>query len=272
MTIPPGKDSETGSSPLARGLHVAGDPPGGEFGIIPARAGFTRHRLRPRRQGAGSSPLARGLRPHLPVEHQRERIIPARAGFTVGGRFALVCRGDHPRSRGVYAEAEASESSASGSSPLARGLLIGALRAALAGGIIPARAGFTLRRGRLTRPRPDHPRSRGVYHTCFRARACTADHPRSRGVYAPARVVGMPRAGSSPLARGLLESLPEQTRKEGIIPARAGFTMCGSAATAPPPDHPRSRGVYPPNRGEDKWTAGSSPLARGLQPSDSHDT
>ena len=51
----------------------------------------------------------------------------------------------------------------------------------------------------------------------------------------------------------------------GIIPARAGFTRRPRRRRLRVQDHPRSRGVYPPNRGEDKWTAGSSPLARGLQ-------
>ena len=91
-----------GSSPLARGL-----PPGNMirkplFGIIPARAGFTRRRTgvtteardHPRSRGvyetsgslrespSGSSPLARGLLGPGPVDHRSGRIIPARAGFT----------------------------------------------------------------------------------------------------------------------------------------------------------------------------------------------
>ena len=91
-----------GSSPLARGLprllHVGGDRPG----IIPARAGFTRHDMRsphpaadhPRSRGVydgcghsgvpsgGSSPLARGLRVPKAAAILVLRIIPARAGFT----------------------------------------------------------------------------------------------------------------------------------------------------------------------------------------------
>ena len=91
-------------------------------GIIPARAGFTLHGGgadgdvgdHPRSRGvysnlllqaavaAGSSPLARGLRWAAGAALRAAGIIPARAGFTVGGRFSLACRGDHPRSRGVY--------------------------------------------------------------------------------------------------------------------------------------------------------------------------
>ena len=71
-----------------------------------------------------------------------------------------------------------------GSSPLARGLLAAAATSVLAGGIIPARAGFTREGLQEGVAREDHPRSRGVYVIVVGARA------------------GM--AGSSPLARGLL--------------------------------------------------------------------
>ena len=99
----PGNRSRTvGSSPLARGLHFVAAEPEIDYGIIPARAGFTAglHRRRghppdhPRSRGVysvtvskmgltvGSSPLARGLR---------------------GGRTSTRHAGwDHPRSRGVY--------------------------------------------------------------------------------------------------------------------------------------------------------------------------
>ena len=70
------------------------------------------------------------------------------------------------------------------------------------------------------------------------------DHPRSRGVYlAVARTPPRP-AGSSPLARGLLEVRATIPRDPGIIPARAGFTDGPSCATSDRTDHPRSRGVY----------------------------
>ena len=90
--------------------------------IIPARAGFTRGRIRgyhpvkdhPRSRGVygcvqetvavrpGSSPLARGLHRGQRVSIMDARIIPARAGFTGGGIEGGVEPGDHPRSRGVY--------------------------------------------------------------------------------------------------------------------------------------------------------------------------
>ena len=132
----------------------------------------------------GSSPLARGL-PTAPSlgervdsDHPRSRgvyhvddrarqigrgIIPARAGFTPIRRPGWSGRPDHPRSRGVYGTARCGSRAASGSSPLARGLLPLHLGADDVGRIIPARAGFTRTTRSTGGPRPDHPRSRGVY-------------------------------------------------------------------------------------------------------------
>ena len=152
-------------------------------------------------------------------------IIPARAGFT-DERAPQASQGaDHPRSRGVYASRPPPHPLRGGSSPLARGLH----RRRLASGdhrrIIPARAGFTRPRGRRGATRSDHPRSRGVYATD------------------PTHLA--PRCGSSPLARGLRPTECSSPRRQGIIPARAGFTMT----------LPQSPYVVP----------GSSPLARGLR-------
>ena len=92
-----------GSSPLARGLPHATDAGLDLYGIIPARAGFTKsltrqtrirrdhprsrgvYRLRspPGRRGSGSSPLARGLREDGHSLRSALGIIPARAGFTL---------------------------------------------------------------------------------------------------------------------------------------------------------------------------------------------
>ena len=175
--------ASSGSSPLARGLRpFVGDAPFWE-GIIPARAGFTplwscprRWRTdHPRSRGvyrdggaderrlAGSSPLARGLLygdSNIPVTYG---IIPARAGFTAHWLHTALSSADHPRSRGVYAELGAKSVATEGSSPLARGLQEADLDSGPYGGIIPARAGFTLLAQIGERASTDHPRSRGVY-------------------------------------------------------------------------------------------------------------
>ena len=151
-----------------------------------------------------------------------------------------------------------------GSSPLARGLHSAAAVGAEEMGIIPARAGFTMRTRSRRRSRADHPRSRGVY---------VHYRPGARGP-----------EGSSPLARGLRLAVFPMSRENRIIPARAGFTPPPRLPHEGAADHPRSRGVYwsvscpvrrspdhPRSRGVYSATApstpsrrGSSPLARGL--------
>ena len=215
-----------GSSPLARGLRGKRTPPTRTVRIIPARAGFTRRAGRrlarlpdhPRSRGVywraqwcwpppwGSSPLARGLPRRRPRRFRARRIIPARAGFTTRAGGRRLAAGDHPRSRGVYGSARSTASPSTGSSPLARGLPAPGWCPRGSRRIIPARAGFTDHAGRPTYTIRDHPRSRGVY----RVRSI------SRGIW----------LGSSPLARGLLSGLGPVELSRGIIPARAGFTVC----------------------------------------------
>ena len=212
----------------------------------------------------GSSPLARGLQAGLLAEPRSQGIIPARAGFTPVLRWRASRRRDHPRSRGVYPRVAWGGGRGRGSSPLARGLRVPdprgdrarriiPARAGFTGyspqrsdnpGIIPARAGFTPRGRDPRRPRPDHPRSRGVY----RRRARRRGNP----------------GGSSPLARGLLDHEDIWHWGEGIIPARAGFTSPPTARAPATADHPRSRGVYHLQASAVQAMRGSSPLARGL--------
>ena len=174
--------------------------------------------------GWGSSPLARGL-PAWPVgDAASGRIIPARAGFTRRRRRLSGASADHPRSRGVYSSSRRFVSSFTGSSPLARGLLLRPLAAIRTRGIIPARAGFTAPQ---TAPQ-----------------AAGGDHPRSRGVYLYSHRLKGTRMGSSPLARGLPARRGGDRDRVGIIPARAGFTGRRPRYHGCRPDHPRSRGVY----------------------------
>ena len=152
-----------------------------------------------------------------------------------------------------------------GSSPLARGLRHWARPRPCAGGIIPARAGFTIGLVKSHWGKQDHPRSRGVYAVglTLALTACGSsplarglhsvlhdythmgmDHPRSRGVYRRRGARMVRPNGSSPLARGL-RSPPSSLRwPAGIIPARAGFTHGHTPPASYARDHPRSRGVY----------------------------
>ena len=262
-TRPPSRTG--GSSPLARGLLAPVLSAVWTGRIIPARAGFTpaaataksRRADHPRSRGVysappagrgarpGSSPLARGLRRRRAQVVAQPGIIPARAGFTglpPGSRRNLT---DHPRSRGVYRIRRLPPDPPGGSSPLARGLLLGRRRRRAQVGIIPARAGFTPPRFPLA---------------VFRA-----DHPRSRGVYIKTAIFFVGIFGSSPLARGLRRRGAPARAGAGIIPARAGFTRMAPGARPCTRDHPRSRGVYRPRACGRAPGAGSSPLARGLR-------
>ena len=214
------------------------------WGIIPARAGFTRTwrrpgpwradhprsrgvYTRPRRSSAcaeGSSPLARGLLGCAIVWTIGHWIIPARAGFT--GMVGVTMGGaeDHPRSRGVYGSRSFLSLCDDGSSPLARGLHAAVDGMVRKWRIIPARAGFTCT-----------PRTTGK---------SWRDHPRSRGVYRPVPRTGPGVRGSSPLARGLPRGQERAGQRVGIIPARAGFTAAPPILVGGTGDHPRSRGVY----------------------------
>ena len=111
-----------GSSPLARGLPMAGYDLGTAWRIIPARAGFTY--TPPRSVEIDSDhPRSRGV--YCPAYQGGllvGRIIPARAGFTSPAPRRDACPSDHPRSRGVYAVPWDCGTIVSGSSPLARGL------------------------------------------------------------------------------------------------------------------------------------------------------
>ena len=177
-----------------------------------------------------------------------------------------------------------------GSSPLARGLRVGDLSGPDRRRIIPARAGFTQDQCASAGPKPDHPRSRGVYgagrinippHTgIIPARAgftlrlaetprSSGDHPRSREVYKFGMRAAIARTGSSPLARGLRAWHHPSGHVVGIIPARAGFTPHSSISCMPAKDHPRSRGVYHLIPQLSDHRLGSSPLARGLPPHES---
>ena len=175
----------------------------------------------------------------------RVRIIPARAGFTRDDRGRPRYPRDHPRSRGVYTRTCTIGRQRGGSSPLARGLPYIIWTGAHEPGIIPARAGFTGHDRCVARDHGDHPRSRGVYGYVWEEDGSVL--------------------GSSPLARGLHPLCRKVLARQGIIPARAGFTAGPVAPVRVLWDHPRSRGVYAEDLDVVECVWGSSPLARGLR-------
>ena len=156
----------------------------------------------------------------------------------------LVYNRDHPRSRGEYRAAGVVQRFCSGSSPLSRGIQFFLIFPPDGFGIIPALAGNTTPAAGSSKPRRDHPRSRGEY--------CAGAAARST------------RAGSSPLSRGIHRRPGSILPEEGIIPALAGNTLSGLFATRFRQDHPRSRGEYETDVITAAMEWGSSPLSRGI--------
>ena len=172
-----------GSSPLARGTLVPGAGAGRIAGLIPARAGNTISHAspgssmwaHPRSRGehgkvsrltiiaAGSSPLARGTRGGVMRWRDTVGLIPARAGNTPAISSWVSQIWAHPRSRGEHRLLLAVKQPKAGSSPLARGTLSGVKPVLEPFGLIPARAGNTLRPARWKPPPGAHPRSRGEH-------------------------------------------------------------------------------------------------------------
>ena len=156
----------------------------------------------------------------------------------------------HPRSRGEHTRNIHRMIAPLGSSPLARGTRLDSHIAANRAGLIPARAGNTVKRDPNPRVLRAHPRSRGE-HT----------------VLSPGKI---PRRGSSPLARGTPSGKSRSKRLLGLIPARAGNTPARSVKAMHGWAHPRSRGEHSRPLGEGDAWVGSSPLARGTLEANRH--
>ena len=240
----PESNTDTGSSPLSRGIPK-GDYENAIAGrIIPALAGNTEFLLpasgtnsdHPRSRGEyvawrlcitfrrGSSPLSRGIPPVTVTPHPLAGIIPALAGNTVPLVPSHQRCQDHPRSRGEYGILSRIALVPQGSSPLSRGILPRPPRSPPAGRNIPALAGNTQRQGRSA---------------CGRE-----DHPRSRGEYAAIAGFGLLGEGSSPLSRGIRQIKRVELFCRRIIPALAGNTLPAVRVGHAQEDHPRSRGEY----------------------------
>ena len=179
-----------GSSPLTRGKRSARSRSSRTEGLIPAHAGKTElrtghrgwHGAHPRSRGenprqgrdgrerSGSSPLTRGkLYQHIETRvisglipaHAGKRggcdacperwgLIPAHAGKTDARVGLDGGDGAHPRSRGENLSSLAGRRAREGSSPLTRGKLLQPDTRQNMGGLIPAHAGKTSSRARVT--------------------------------------------------------------------------------------------------------------------------
>ena len=155
-----------GSSPHTRGTLAPQAINAAISRIIPAYAGYTQKspvfpgsfRDHPRIRGVhvarlaseaasqGSSPHTRGTQNMVVVAWPPCRIIPAYAGYTKHTAPTGGEREDHPRIRGVHLCLLESLSSLLGSSPHTRGTPAYCLGGPTPGRIIPAYAGYTLKK------------------------------------------------------------------------------------------------------------------------------
>ena len=173
---------------------------------------------------SGSSPLARGTPGNGLTVALTDGLIPARAGNTIIRRPPPLTVRAHPRSRGEHMEALGLFLIIWGSSPLARGTHTTRSLHSLGLGLIPARAGNTLKMVLRLNLMRAHPRSRG-------------EHPGEDGATEI-------HPGSSPLARGTPFTPLLLYIENGLIPARAGNTRVRPMGFAEQRAHPRSRGEH----------------------------
>ena len=252
-----------GSSPRVRGKRVGRRVQRARERLIPARAGKTRSRPRPRRSAGahpracgenvgeqpvalpvvGSSPRVRGKLRAIQLRCPRAGLIPARAGKTGRGDRGGQGAGAHPRACGENRPFVPTQEQLDGSSPRVRGKLASGPWRSKRRGLIPARAGKT-----------DAQQPSVIYPWA---------HPRACGENVPTLVTSQAEAGSSPRVRGKLSSHRSPVRDPGLIPARAGKTVMPIRSSPVGRAHPRACGenLVPRSRGGSD--AGSSPRVRG---------
>ena len=256
-----------GSSPRARGTPEQACAGAGPRRVIPACAGNTGTVCsasadrpgHPRVRGEhsksasrsetedGSSPRARGTPTPKPLRTGTRRVIPACAGNTARCKCPSPTATGHPRVRGEHCSRSGQSLVGSGSSPRARGTHHAAQVVDIARRVIPACAGNTWTMLLRILMQAGHPRVRGEHRSRF----------------TPLR----PIDGSSPRARGTPSSMLHRLDLGRVIPACAGNTGREGRAGGSQPGHPRVRGEHPSMPSTALRVRGSSPRARGTQPS-----
>ena len=156
--------------------------------------------------------------------HLLEGIIPAYAGSTIiAPSSPWRCR-DHPRVCGEHSAATTTARTVWGSSPRMRGARIPPCLYWISDGIIPAYAGSTA--------------------CCIDPPTQPEDHPRVCGEHVLTWWPHLTGAGSSPRMRGAPGHVDLVCELGGIIPAYAGSTWTGYAASTWGWDHPRVCGEH----------------------------
>ena len=215
---------DIGSSPQARGTPFERVTDLLRTRFIPAGAGNTSRNsvvqssetVHPRRRGEhwrsarrrsaplGSSPQARGT---LPVSHTSRlfvRFIPAGAGNTRPSQCQCRRRPVHPRRRGEHRDDFTASACVAGSSPQARGTHGREAVGTPVQRFIPAGAGNTVMSTRTMHK--------------------NSVHPRRRGEHMIPQIENSRELGSSPQARGTLNSFRDKLASKRFIPAGAGNT------------------------------------------------
>ena len=173
--------------------------------------------------GGGSSPRGRGKPLSGSGDWLGGRLIPARAGKTPGQLGTGIVGAAHPRAGGENRPSRLRPWSANGSSPRGRGKQRREGGGRPPAGLIPARAGKTLRINCMSSSLWAHPRAGG-------------ENSSVRGPEGAA-------AGSSPRGRGKLGLGPAHAGRIRLIPARAGKTSLAGILSRPPTgSSPRGRG------------------------------
>ena len=171
-----------GSSPLARGTHLAFNRHGSSFRFIPAGAGNTVPPVCVGRDPPGSSPLARGTRLVCRDRQPQSPVHPRWRGEHGGTRrLRSGYYGSSPLAR-EHLNSPTSTRSPGGSSPLARGTRGASAQPWVNPRFIPAGAGNTGRSLFARGPVTVHPRWRGE-HGCRHCPQLRMQpvHPRWRG-------------------------------------------------------------------------------------------
>ena len=192
-----------GPSPRVRGIPLGLARLPLAHRSIPARAGDTEggtgfqrfDRVHPRACGGyieqarlaapatGPSPRVRGIPTGVTAETLPNGSIPARAGDTAEWSRVEAIDEVHPRACGGYAYYVTYLSQQRGPSPRVRGIRDTITLFAAAARSIPARAGDTPSRARLSIWRGVHPRACGGYREITNsAAAVTGPSPRVRGI------------------------------------------------------------------------------------------
>ena len=169
---------------------------------------------------------------------------PAYAGNTSDPSSTIPVFRDHPRLRGEYGRLPVPLIVPVGSPPLARGIpLLYRLRRS-ASGITPLARGIRNRRCKKADQQRITPACAGNTDTIDTICRLLRDHPRLRGEYFFVSAPGPTGVGSPPLARGILQQAHKSVRQKGITPACAGNTSPPGMPSSQVKDHPRLRGEY----------------------------